>query len=283
MNAIQTGVFVSSLFNENHNQQLDEQQSTSSSSAATTTRCCKVCNCSNRIFTCIIITIIPIAITSTLICVFMMQKTNLYEYAIYTFVIFCVAFVFPFALFFITVIFNKAYKCYKRMRNQNFNTSFMNYQFHQHQHQHEHHINNESNELANRLCQSPSPFRSNPNNASSDYFGQRIVPVQNCYYTIQCFDDGRLTFTNDNTFAVHDNTFAVHDNTFAVHDHPPTYEMALMCPRVPYSNSDTQDDGSVIPITQQITLPSIQIPSLTSEIPSLSPPPYDEKMNKPLD
>jgi len=68
---------------------------------------CSNWKCSNRLLTCIVITILPIAITSTLICIFMMQKTNLHEYAIYTFVVFCVAFVFPFALFFFTVILNK--------------------------------------------------------------------------------------------------------------------------------------------------------------------------------
>lgn len=65
------------------------------------------CRCSNRLLTGIVITILPIAITSTLICVFMMQKTNLHQYAIYSFVIFCVAFIFPFALFFFTVVLNK--------------------------------------------------------------------------------------------------------------------------------------------------------------------------------
>lgn len=70
-------------------------------------RCCHSCRCSNRLVTGIVITILPIAITSTLICVFMMQKTNLHQYAIYSFVIFCVAFVFPFALFFFTVVLNK--------------------------------------------------------------------------------------------------------------------------------------------------------------------------------
>ena len=74
---------------------------------ATQSKCCNVCWCSNRLLTGIVITILPIAITFTLICVFMMQKTNLHQYAIYSFVIFCVAFVFPFALFFFTVILNK--------------------------------------------------------------------------------------------------------------------------------------------------------------------------------
>ena len=36
-----------------------------------------------------------------------MQKSNLHEYAIYTFVIFCLAFIFPFVLFFFIVVLNK--------------------------------------------------------------------------------------------------------------------------------------------------------------------------------
>ncbi|CAG2103316.1 unnamed protein product [Medioppia subpectinata] len=66
-------------------------------------------NCSNPVITCIVATVLPITITSLLICGFMMQKNNLHEYAIYTFVIFCLAFIFPFALFFFTVIVHKSY------------------------------------------------------------------------------------------------------------------------------------------------------------------------------
>lgn len=81
--------------------------SNESTISSVNSRCCTPCRCSNRLLTGIVITILPIAITSTLICVFMMQKTNLHQYAIYSFVIFCAAFVFPFALFFFTVILNK--------------------------------------------------------------------------------------------------------------------------------------------------------------------------------
>lgn len=74
--------------------------------------CNRNCRCTNKLLTGVVITILPIAITSTLLFVFMMQKTNLHQYAIYSFVIFCVAFVFPFALFFFTVIINKVIAFY---------------------------------------------------------------------------------------------------------------------------------------------------------------------------
>ena len=94
-----------------HYQTSQAQASTTTLSESTVisadSKCCSSCRCSNRLLTGIVITLLPIAITSTLICVFMMQKTNLHQYAIYSFVIFCIAFVFPFALFFFTVILNK--------------------------------------------------------------------------------------------------------------------------------------------------------------------------------
>lgn len=246
---------------------------------------CKLCNCSSRVLTCIILTIIPIAITLTLICVFMMQKTNLYEYAIYTFVVFCVAFVFPFALFFITVIFNKIYKFYKRIRiNSTYNISNL----------HDNNTNhNNTNDISNNEFTSSSP--SCPDDAiictvypsdgqqqhhhdSSDHSylfdmsHHQIVPhynYNNYHHYDHCLDYGLTTMINNN------------------YDNPPTYEMALLCPKVPYSESDVVNNSLVLTNinnnnsnnNQLNSLPPpINLSQLDNNNAQTSPPPYDEKM-----
>ncbi|KPM07529.1 hypothetical protein QR98_0060250 [Sarcoptes scabiei] len=94
-----------------------------------------------------------------------MQKTNLHQYAIYSFVIFCVAFVFPFALFFFTVILNKLYKFYKReIRSNSSHSSSLNVNaligdsydsdahfHHLHSHPHTHHPHHHQAHLSNVL------------------------------------------------------------------------------------------------------------------------------------
>ena len=77
---------------------------------------------------CMLFVLIPIFFATILILVFIRQinktdktdKDDLHQYAIYAFIIFSVAFIFPFALFFFIVVVNKIIKKYNKLFNPNF-------------------------------------------------------------------------------------------------------------------------------------------------------------------
>lgn len=73
-----------------------------------------------RAATCLVLIVVPIFIASTFITYFLMKNTSLgnqnylHEYAIYAFIIFSVASVFPFGLFFLVVLIEKLHAKYRR-------------------------------------------------------------------------------------------------------------------------------------------------------------------------
>lgn len=77
-----------------------------------------------RAATCLLLIVLPIFVASTFITYFLMKNTSLgdqshlHEYAIYAFIIFSVASVFPFGLFFVVVIIEKIHSKYKRSRER---------------------------------------------------------------------------------------------------------------------------------------------------------------------
>lgn len=209
--------------------------SNESTISSVNSRCCTPCRCSNRLLTGIVITILPIAITSTLICVFMMQKTNLHQYAIYSFVIFCAAFVFPFALFFFTVILNKIYKFYKREIRSN--------------------PSNNLGSLASENCDlEPGPVTASNYgmNTSAAYCGGGGVGGpgramlsnhgnQSCQIgagqsaNLICYSSQAY---HPYYYQVEDGTIVAYapENSVIIEDSPPSYEMALLCPSVAHQH-----------------------------------------------
>lgn len=73
-----------------------------------------------RTITCVLLIVLPIFVASTFITFFLMKTTSLgnqnylHEYAIYAFVIFSIASVFPFGLFFLVVLLEKVHSKYQR-------------------------------------------------------------------------------------------------------------------------------------------------------------------------
>lgn len=73
-----------------------------------------------RVATCLVLIVVPIFIASTFITYFLMKNTSLgnqnylHEYAIYAFIIFSVASVFPFGLFFLVVLLEKIHAKYRQ-------------------------------------------------------------------------------------------------------------------------------------------------------------------------
>lgn len=68
--------------------------------------------------TCVLLVLLPVLLAALLICAFVLQersdKQHLHQYAIYAFIVFCVAFICPFALFFVLVLVNKAVRKYHK-------------------------------------------------------------------------------------------------------------------------------------------------------------------------
>jgi hypothetical protein len=68
--------------------------------------------------TCVLLVLLPVLLAGLLIGAFVLQersdKQHLHQYAIYAFVVFCVAFICPFALFFVLVLVNKAVRKYHK-------------------------------------------------------------------------------------------------------------------------------------------------------------------------
>lgn len=71
--------------------------------------------------TCLLLVLLPVLIAGLLILLFVLQekqdKQDLHQYAIYAFIIFCVAFIFPFALFFFVVLINRIVHKYNKCFN----------------------------------------------------------------------------------------------------------------------------------------------------------------------
>ncbi|KAH9515893.1 hypothetical protein DERF_006668 [Dermatophagoides farinae] len=257
------------------------------SGTQSTKRCCQWCRCSNRLVTGIVITILPIAITSTLICVFMMQKTNLHQYAIYSFVIFCVAFVFPFALFFFTVILNKLYKFYKReiLSNSPTNinslmtdscdsesaaiggTTTSGYNIS---------ANNNNNSLSpnnngaimNRVIVTNAHHSSlDPNQSpqSDHHHHHHLHHHQQQHHHLHNHQHSPSGLICYNTRSYHHPYYyqiqegtvvaLAPDNTLIIEDSPPSYEMALLCPSVNTHNQQTCPNSLIDPSQMQVILP----------------------------
>ncbi|XP_027197842.2 uncharacterized protein LOC113792140 [Dermatophagoides pteronyssinus] len=267
---------------------LSGEYPTIGSGTQSTKRCCQSCRCSNRLVTGIIITILPIAITSTLICVFMMQKTNLHQYAIYSFVIFCVAFVFPFALFFFTVVLNKLYKFYKREILSNSPTNINSLMTDS--------CDSESAAIGGTTISGYNISANNNNNNTNNNLNplspsnnggilNRVI-VTNAHHSL----DTNQSPQSDHQHSHHQhqhlhhyqhspnglicyNTRAYHhhpyyyqiqegtvvalapDNTLIIEDSPPSYEMALLCPSVNTHNQSTCPNSLIDPSQMQVILP----------------------------
>lgn len=77
-----------------------------------------------RTVTCLLLIVLPIFVASTFITFFLMKTTSLgnqnylHEYAIYAFIIFSIASVFPFGLFFLVVLMEKIHSKYRRRQDQ---------------------------------------------------------------------------------------------------------------------------------------------------------------------
>ena len=84
-----------------------------------------------------LLVLVPICLATVLILFFIKQindtdktdKDDLHQYAIYSFIIFSVAFIFPFGLFFFIVLVNKIIKKYNKCFNPNHRSNFISNEF----------------------------------------------------------------------------------------------------------------------------------------------------------
>lgn len=227
--------------------------------------------CSNHYITCIVLLLLPISITATLISVFIIQnktsnsKDNLHEYAIYAFIIFSVAFIFPFALFFIIIFLNKIYTNYYTAAEESRNRSSLRTNRQNPRNVYEsvfdHNIDNEVISLTrdSRGRGTDQHIRQGHGELFRTQSGRRLTRQNAIDCPFETVEELTVVLPPE--------------NSYVRNDEPPSYELALMCPMVQTIKSNIKEKEKKKDNKDFV----VKVVKTGHEEP---PPPYNEKTMK---
>ncbi|KAI1296857.1 hypothetical protein HDE_04990 [Halotydeus destructor] len=187
-----------------------------------------------RAATCILLIVLPIFVASTFITYFLMKNTSLgdqdhlHQYAIYAFIIFSAASVFPFALFFIVIIVEKIHSKYKTFRESMNEVSRVSEE--------------ESRSFSANIYERPLD--------SSLMIGSEVIVVHDGHglqgheVTITDFSRrrrGTLHRQEAFDFPPGYEEVAILSPRFGQEEQPPSYEMAILCPTADQGHCSFED------------------------------------------